>query len=70
MLTRESHVSQHICLALIHEIGQLWPAVSKLVGDMSPRFTGMQSIWSALLFVLVLLKIGDDANYEFIYFQF
>ena len=24
----------------------------------------------ALLFVLVLLKIGDDANYEFIYFQF
>ena len=24
----------------------------------------------ALLFVIVLLKIGDDANYEFIYFQF
>ena len=24
----------------------------------------------ALLFVVVLLKIGDDANYEFIYFQF
>ena len=24
----------------------------------------------ALFFVLVLLKIGDDANYEFIYFQF
>ncbi|MFD0933593.1 MBOAT family protein, partial [Methylobacterium trifolii] len=23
-----------------------------------------------LLFVIVLLKIGDDANYEFIYFQF
>jgi hypothetical protein len=30
--------------------------------------------WSAaafaVLFVLVLYKIGDDANYEFIYFQF
>jgi D-alanyl-lipoteichoic acid acyltransferase DltB (MBOAT superfamily) len=24
----------------------------------------------ALLFLLVLLKIGDDANFEFIYFQF
>ena len=24
----------------------------------------------ALLFVFILLKIGDDANYEFIYFQF
>ncbi len=24
----------------------------------------------AILFVIVLLKIGDDANYEFIYFQF
>ncbi|MGU3537253.1 MBOAT family O-acyltransferase [Methylobacterium sp. A54F] len=25
---------------------------------------------AALLFVVILLKIGDDANYEFIYFQF
>jgi len=25
---------------------------------------------AALLFVIVLFKIGDDANYEFIYFQF
>jgi hypothetical protein len=24
----------------------------------------------AILFVVVLFKIGDDANYEFIYFQF
>jgi hypothetical protein len=24
----------------------------------------------AVLFVIVLFKIGDDANYEFIYFQF
>ena len=28
------------------------------------------AILSALLFVIILLKIGDDANYEFIYFQF
>jgi hypothetical protein len=24
----------------------------------------------AAVFVIVLFKIGDDANYEFIYFQF
>lgn len=30
----------------------------------------MLAIGFALLFVVVLLKIGDDANYEFIYFQF
>lgn len=28
------------------------------------------AVATALLFVLVLFKIGDDANYEFIYFQF
>ncbi|RDJ27298.1 MBOAT family protein [Bosea caraganae] len=28
------------------------------------------AILTAILFVLVLFKIGDDANYEFIYFQF
>jgi hypothetical protein len=28
------------------------------------------AIGFAILFVLVLFKIGDDANYEFIYFQF
>ena len=32
---------------------------------------GYISLWVfAVLFVLVLFKIGDDANYEFIYFQF
>ncbi|POR53972.1 MBOAT family O-acyltransferase [Bosea psychrotolerans] len=28
------------------------------------------AVIAALLFVIVLFKIGDDANYEFIYFQF
>lgn len=28
------------------------------------------AVLTAILFVLVLFKIGDDANYEFIYFQF
>ena len=28
------------------------------------------AVVTAILFVLVLFKIGDDANFEFIYFQF
>ncbi|SFD43003.1 D-alanyl-lipoteichoic acid acyltransferase DltB, MBOAT superfamily [Bosea sp. CRIB-10] len=28
------------------------------------------AVLTAILFVLILFKIGDDANYEFIYFQF
>jgi D-alanyl-lipoteichoic acid acyltransferase DltB (MBOAT superfamily) len=32
--------------------------------------TRWAAVLFALLFVIVLLKIGDDANYEFIYFQF
>ena len=28
------------------------------------------AVLSGLLFVIILLKIGEDANYEFIYFQF
>ncbi len=41
-----------------------WNAVHRL----PPRRSLALAV--ALLFVLVLLKIGDDANYEFIYFQF
>ncbi|MBP1180099.1 MBOAT family O-acyltransferase [Methylobacterium sp. PvR107] len=41
-----------------------WAAVHRL----PPR--RLLAFGFALLFVLVLLKIGDDANYEFIYFQF
>ena len=28
------------------------------------------AVLAGLLFVIILLKIGEDANYEFIYFQF
>ena len=41
-----------------------WAAVHRL-----PPWRGL-AILFGLLFVVVLLKIGDDANYEFIYFQF
>ncbi|GJE44408.1 MBOAT family O-acyltransferase [Methylobacterium soli] len=41
-----------------------WAAVHRL-----PPHRGLAAAF-ALLFVIVLLKIGDDANYEFIYFQF
>ncbi|MCJ2021419.1 MBOAT family protein [Methylobacterium sp. E-065] len=51
--------------ALVATIGPTaWAAVHRL----PPR--RLLAFGFALLFVLVLLKIGDDANYEFIYFQF
>ena len=30
----------------------------------------LAAVLCAVLFVVLLLKIGDDANYDFIYFQF
>lgn len=51
--------------ALVATIGPTaWAAVHRLPPK---RFF---AFGFALLFVVVLLKIGDDANYEFIYFQF
>ncbi|MDP4022614.1 MBOAT family O-acyltransferase [Methylobacterium sp. NEAU 140] len=51
--------------ALVAMLGPTaWTAVHRLPPRRSLAFG------FALLFVLVLLKIGDDANYEFIYFQF
>ncbi|MCJ2049573.1 MBOAT family O-acyltransferase [Methylobacterium sp. J-070] len=51
--------------ALIAAVGPTaWTAVHRL----PPR--RLLAFGFAFLFVLVLLKIGDDANYEFIYFQF
>ncbi|QGY05991.1 MBOAT family protein [Methylobacterium mesophilicum SR1.6/6] len=51
--------------ALVATVGPTaWTAVHRL----PPR--RLLAFGFALLFVLVLLKIGDDANYEFIYFQF
>ena len=51
--------------ALVATVGPTaWAAVHRL----PPR--RILAFGFALLFVVVLLKIGDDANYEFIYFQF
>ena len=51
--------------ALVAGVGPTaWAAVHRL----PPR--RVLALGFALLFVVVLLKIGDDANYEFIYFQF
>ncbi|WP_457106980.1 MBOAT family O-acyltransferase [Methylobacterium sp. P5_C11] len=51
--------------ALVATVGPTaWNAVHRL----PPR--RLLAAGFALVFVLVLLKIGDDANYEFIYFQF
>jgi hypothetical protein len=51
--------------ALVALIGPTaWAAVHRLPPRRALAFG------FALLFVVVLLKIGDDANYEFIYFQF
>ena len=51
--------------ALVATVGPTaWAAVRRL----PPR--RILAFGFALLFVVVLLKIGDDANYEFIYFQF
>ncbi len=37
-------VGQHVMFTLVHKLRQLWPARPKLIGDMPPRFTGMQSV--------------------------
>ncbi|MCJ2115812.1 MBOAT family protein [Methylobacterium sp. J-001] len=51
--------------ALVATVGPTaWVAVHRLPPRRALAFG------FALLFVVVLLKIGDDANYEFIYFQF
>lgn len=46
----------------------LGPTAWQAANGMKPRL--WLAILLALVFVLVLFKIGDDANYEFIYFQF
>ncbi len=49
-------------------VATLGPTAWNAVHRLPPRRSLALAV--ALLFVLVLLKIGDDANYEFIYFQF
>jgi alginate O-acetyltransferase complex protein AlgI len=55
-------------IALGAAVALAGPTAWALVHRVPPRR------WIALafaaVFVIVLLKIGDDANYEFIYFQF
>ncbi len=46
----------------------LGPTAWQAANGMKPRL--WLAILLAIVFVLVLFKIGDDANYEFIYFQF
>ena len=44
MLARESHVGQHIMFAIVHELRELGPAGTQLIGDMPPRLAGVQPI--------------------------
>ena len=55
-------------LAIAAAIATLGPAAWAAV-HRAPPWRSV-AVACAVLFVLVLFKIGDDANYEFIYFQF
>jgi D-alanyl-lipoteichoic acid acyltransferase DltB (MBOAT superfamily) len=55
-------------LAIAAGFAMIGPTSWEIVQKMP--FTRWAAAIFAVLFVFVLLKIGDDANYEFIYFQF
>ncbi len=55
-------------LAVAAVVATLGPTAWNAVHRLPPRRSLALAV--ALLFVVVLLKLGDDANYEFIYFQF
>ena len=55
-------------LALAAAVALAGPTAWEAVHRLAP--SRLLAAGFALLFVLVLLKIGDDANYEFIYFRF
>ncbi|WP_375408965.1 MBOAT family O-acyltransferase [uncultured Methylobacterium sp.] len=55
-------------LALAAAVALLGPSAWTAVQRVPP--TRLAAVSSAVLFVVLLLKIGDDANYDFIYFQF
>lgn len=55
-------------LVLAAAVAMLGPTAWVAVQRVQP--SRLAAILSALLFVVLLLKIGDDANYDFIYFQF
>jgi D-alanyl-lipoteichoic acid acyltransferase DltB (MBOAT superfamily) len=55
-------------IALAAAIAMIGPTAWDAVHRLPP--SRLVAVGFALLFVLILFKIGDDANYEFIYFQF
>jgi hypothetical protein len=55
-------------LAVAAAFAFIGPTAYALVERAPPR--RWIAVAAAVLFAIVLLKIGDDANYEFIYFQF
>jgi alginate O-acetyltransferase complex protein AlgI len=55
-------------IAIAAAVALIGPTAWAAVHRLPPR--RWLAIGFAVLFVLVLVKIGDDANYEFIYFQF
>jgi alginate O-acetyltransferase complex protein AlgI len=55
-------------IALAAAVAMLGPAAWTFVHKLPPQ--RWIAVAFAVLFVIVLFKIGDDANYEFIYFQF
>lgn len=40
----KGHVGQHVVLAGVHQVGQLWPARGQLLGHLAPSFAGMGAV--------------------------
>ncbi|MBM6594623.1 MBOAT family O-acyltransferase [Microvirga pudoricolor] len=55
-------------IAIAAAVAVIGPTAWAFVHKLPPR--RWIAVLFAILFVIVLFKIGDDANYEFIYFQF
>jgi hypothetical protein len=55
-------------IAVAAAVATIGPTAWAFVHKVPPR--RWIAVAFAVLFVIVLFKIGDDANYEFIYFQF
>jgi alginate O-acetyltransferase complex protein AlgI len=55
-------------IALAASVAIIGPTAWDMVQKMPPR--RIVAVAFGLMLALVLFKIGDDANYEFIYFQF
>ena len=55
-------------IAIAAAVSMIGPTAWTAVHRIPPR--RWIAVAFAILFVVVLFKIGDDSNYEFIYFQF